>query len=45
MNIEDLKKEVSLHFLYIDVKDENTNYKFYQDDLSRYISIYYHMNT
>ena len=36
MNIEDLKKEVSLHFLYIDVKDENTNYKFYQDDLSHF---------
>lgn len=36
MNIEDLKKEVSLHFLYIDVKDDSTNYKFYQDDLSHF---------
>lgn len=36
MNVEDLKKDVSLHFLYIDVKDDSTNYKFYQDDLSNF---------
>lgn len=36
MDIESLKKELSLYFLYIDIKDENINYKLYQNDLSHF---------
>lgn len=34
MDIIDLKKELSLYFLYLDTKDASINYKFYQEDLS-----------